>query len=76
MPVPAWLGWIPVPVLRWLDRVTTPVLRPSRNAARGWALASVIANAVANALQSFNPDLRELPLSPPRIWAMVQNGRS
>ena len=36
----------------------------------------VIANAVANALQSFNPDLRELPLSPPRIWAMVQGART
>jgi heme a synthase len=47
MPVPAWLSWIPAPVLRWLDPVTAPVLRPSRNAARGWALASVIANAIA-----------------------------
>jgi carbon-monoxide dehydrogenase large subunit len=35
----------------------------------------VIANAVANALQSFNPDLRELPLTPPRIWAMTQAAR-
>jgi aerobic carbon-monoxide dehydrogenase large subunit len=32
----------------------------------------VIANAVANALQSFNPDLRELPLTPTRVWAMTQ----
>jgi carbon-monoxide dehydrogenase large subunit len=31
----------------------------------------VIANAVANALQSFNPDLRELPLTPSRVWAMA-----
>jgi carbon-monoxide dehydrogenase large subunit len=31
-----------------------------------------IANAVANALQSFNPDLRELPLTPTRIWEMTQ----
>jgi heme a synthase len=46
-PVPAWLDWILAPVLRLLDRVTAPVLRPSRNAVRGWALALVIANAVA-----------------------------
>jgi len=39
------------------------------------AAGGVIANAVANALQSFNVDLRELPLTPPRIWEMVQNGR-
>ena len=32
----------------------------------------VIANAVANALQSFKPDLRELPLTPTRVWEMVQ----
>jgi carbon-monoxide dehydrogenase large subunit len=31
-----------------------------------------IANAVANALQSFNPDLRELPLTPTRVWEMTQ----
>jgi carbon-monoxide dehydrogenase large subunit len=35
----------------------------------------VIANAVANALRSFKPDLRELPLSPPRIWEMVHAAR-
>ena len=32
----------------------------------------VTANAVANALQSFKPDLRELPLTPPRIWEMTR----
>jgi carbon-monoxide dehydrogenase large subunit len=32
----------------------------------------VIANAVANALKSFNPDLRELPLTPTRVWEMTQ----
>ena len=35
----------------------------------------VIANAVANALQSFKPDLRELPLTPPRIWEMTRKSR-
>jgi carbon-monoxide dehydrogenase large subunit len=33
----------------------------------------VIANAVANALQSFDVDLRELPLSPSRIWQMAHH---
>ncbi len=32
----------------------------------------VIANAVANALQSFKPDLRELPLTPTRVWEMTR----
>ena len=36
----------------------------------------VIANAVANALQSFKPDLRELPLTPTRIWEMVNSART
>jgi carbon-monoxide dehydrogenase large subunit len=31
----------------------------------------VIANAVANALQAFEPDLRELPLTPTRVWEMA-----
>jgi carbon-monoxide dehydrogenase large subunit len=32
----------------------------------------VIANAVANALQSFGAEVRELPLTPSRVWAMTQ----
>ncbi|HEY7299423.1 MAG TPA: xanthine dehydrogenase family protein molybdopterin-binding subunit [Xanthobacteraceae bacterium] len=32
----------------------------------------VIANAVANALQSFGAEPRELPLTPARVWAMAQ----
>jgi carbon-monoxide dehydrogenase large subunit len=35
-----------------------------------------IANAVANALQSFNPDLRELPLTPTRVWEMTRKKAS
>jgi carbon-monoxide dehydrogenase large subunit len=35
----------------------------------------VVANAVANALKSFNPDLRELPLTPTRVWEMAQTAR-
>jgi carbon-monoxide dehydrogenase large subunit len=32
----------------------------------------VIANAVANALQSFGAEVRELPLSPSKVWQMTQ----
>lgn len=35
------------------------------------AAGGVIANAVANALRSFDADVRELPLTPSRIWGMV-----
>jgi aerobic carbon-monoxide dehydrogenase large subunit len=35
------------------------------------AAGGVIANAVANALQSFGAEVRELPLSPSRIWELV-----
>jgi carbon-monoxide dehydrogenase large subunit len=35
----------------------------------------VIANAVSNALQSFGADVRELPLTPSRIWEMAQRKR-
>ena len=31
----------------------------------------VIANAVANALQTFDAEVRELPLTPSRVWAMT-----
>jgi carbon-monoxide dehydrogenase large subunit len=31
-----------------------------------------IANAVSNALRSFGADVRELPLTPSRIWEMAQ----
>ena len=36
------------------------------------AAGGVIANAVANALQSFGAEVRELPLTPSRIWEMAQ----
>src|SRR5262249_22929163 len=35
------------------------------------AVGGVIANAVANALQAFGVEPRELPLSPARIWHLV-----
>jgi CO/xanthine dehydrogenase Mo-binding subunit len=34
-----------------------------------------MANAVANALQAFGAEVRELPLTPPRIWEMAQAKR-
>jgi carbon-monoxide dehydrogenase large subunit len=35
----------------------------------------IMANAVANALSAFKVEPRELPLTPARIWEMVQAGR-
>jgi carbon-monoxide dehydrogenase large subunit len=35
-------------------------------------VGGVIANAVANALTSLGAEPRELPLSPPKIWALIQ----
>jgi aerobic carbon-monoxide dehydrogenase large subunit len=35
----------------------------------------IMANAVANALGAFGVEPRELPLTPQRIWEMVQSGR-
>jgi carbon-monoxide dehydrogenase large subunit len=40
------------------------------------AAGGVIANAVANALRAFAVEPRELPLTPPRIWAMVEARRA
>jgi carbon-monoxide dehydrogenase large subunit len=39
------------------------------------AAGGVMANAVANALSSFGVEPRELPLTPTRIWEMVEAGR-
>ena len=38
-------------------------------------VGGVIANAVAAALGSFGVEVRELPLSPPRIWQLIQTAR-
>jgi len=35
-------------------------------------VGGVVANAVANALASLGAEPRELPLSPPKIWALIQ----
>jgi aerobic carbon-monoxide dehydrogenase large subunit len=39
------------------------------------AAGGTMANAVANALSSFGVEPRELPLTPTRIWEMVQAGK-
>ncbi len=39
-------------------------------------VGGVIANAVANALTSFGVEPRELPLSPPRVWELLQKIRT
>jgi carbon-monoxide dehydrogenase large subunit len=40
------------------------------------AAGGVMANAVANALGAFGVEPRELPLTPTRIWELVQAGRA
>jgi carbon-monoxide dehydrogenase large subunit len=35
-----------------------------------------IANAVTNALQAFGAEVRELPLTPSRVWEMAQVPRT
>jgi carbon-monoxide dehydrogenase large subunit len=39
-------------------------------------VAGVIANAVASALSSLGVQPRELPLTPPRIWHLIQDARA
>jgi CO/xanthine dehydrogenase Mo-binding subunit len=39
-------------------------------------VGGVIANAVANALAAFGVEPRELPLTPPRIWQLIQDARA
>jgi carbon-monoxide dehydrogenase large subunit len=36
----------------------------------------IMANAIANALSAFGVEPRELPLSPPRIWEMIEASRA
>ncbi len=38
-------------------------------------VGGVVANAVASALASLGVEPRELPLSPPRVWQMIQASR-
>jgi aerobic carbon-monoxide dehydrogenase large subunit len=39
-------------------------------------VGGVIANAIADALSSFGVEPRDLPLSPPRVWQLIQDARS
>jgi carbon-monoxide dehydrogenase large subunit len=39
-------------------------------------VGGLIANAVANALQSLNVQPRRLPLSPPRLWELIEAARN
>jgi aerobic carbon-monoxide dehydrogenase large subunit len=39
------------------------------------AAGGIMANAVANALSAFGVEPRELPLTPAKIWEMVEAGR-
>src|SRR5689334_8772670 len=39
------------------------------------AAGGVVANAIANALSSFGVEPRELPLSPPRVWELINAAR-
>jgi len=61
-----------------LDDYPSP-LNPlgAKGAGEGGTIGSggCIANAVANALQGFGAQVRELPLSHVAIWEMVQAGR-
>ena len=49
----------------------TPLAKPVAKAVVG----GVIANAVANALSSFGVEPCVLPLSPSRVWELVQAAR-
>ena len=40
------------------------------------SVGGVIANAIANALQTLGVEPRELPLSPPRLWQMIQDAET
>jgi carbon-monoxide dehydrogenase large subunit len=50
----------------------------AKGAGEGGIIApgGVIANALSSALRSMNVEPRSLPLTPPRVWAMIQEGRA
>jgi carbon-monoxide dehydrogenase large subunit len=66
-------------------RSVTTELKPSpinplgaKGAGEGGIIAAggVMANAVANALADFGVEPRELPLSPPRVWELLNAAKS
>jgi carbon-monoxide dehydrogenase large subunit len=40
------------------------------------AVAAAVSNAVSAALSSFDVQVRSLPLSPPRIWQLIQDAQA
>ena len=40
------------------------------------AVAAAVSNAVSAALSSFGVQIRELPLSPPRLWQLIQDSQA
>jgi aerobic carbon-monoxide dehydrogenase large subunit len=40
------------------------------------SVGGVIANAIADALSVFGVEPRDLPLSPPRVWQLIQDARA
>jgi aerobic carbon-monoxide dehydrogenase large subunit len=38
-------------------------------------VGGVVANAIASALRSFNVEPRDLPLTPPRVWQLIEDAR-
>ena len=40
------------------------------------AVAAAVSNAVSAALSSFHVQIRELPLSPPRVWQVIQDSQA
>lgn len=65
--------------------VTSLGLRPSpfnplgaKGAGEGGTIpvGGIIANAVANALASFGVEPHDLPLSPPRVWALIEDAKA
>ena len=39
-------------------------------------VGGAVANAIASALSSFNVQPTELPLTPPRLWALIEKARA
>jgi carbon-monoxide dehydrogenase large subunit len=39
-------------------------------------VAGVLTNAIASALSSMNVQPRDLPVTPPRLWDLIQRARS
>jgi carbon-monoxide dehydrogenase large subunit len=40
------------------------------------AVAAAVGNAVSAALSSLGVQVRELPMSPPRVWQLIQDAKA